>query len=117
MDNEFRWGDQRGRSSREGEVKEDSQVNVSTSPRPTCRFDPAQFVPAALRSSAYLVPLLALLKRVACIPVQMRQNARAARSKCTRSLWGRQADMTRRRGGGAAIELRSTTIRWIKVTE
>ncbi|KAJ7351292.1 hypothetical protein DFH08DRAFT_935051 [Mycena albidolilacea] len=27
MDNEFRWEDQRGRFSREGEVKEDSQVN------------------------------------------------------------------------------------------
>ncbi|KAJ7321239.1 hypothetical protein DFH08DRAFT_1033773 [Mycena albidolilacea] len=81
MDNEFRWGDQRGCFSREGEVREDSQVNMSTSPRPTCHFDPAHFAPAAPRSSTYLVPLLALLKRVACSLAQMWQNACAACSK------------------------------------
>jgi hypothetical protein len=102
-------------------------VNVSTSPRPACRFGPlAHSMPAAPRSSVYLVPLLALLKRVACSLAQMWQNARAARSKCARSPRGRQADTLPRchanayvcagtqvrvlASGGAAIELRSTTI-------
>ncbi|KAJ7321216.1 hypothetical protein DFH08DRAFT_818586 [Mycena albidolilacea] len=130
MDNEFRWGDQRGRFSREGEVKEDSQVHPCA--------DAAECTHGALQARTISVWKAVGLRTVtrlssknltgrvwygSPVPVATRTVYGSARKYPSYPFTGtglRVAALEGRqiwRGGGTAIELRSTTIGWIKVTE